>query len=47
VRDLCLHVDADMIVVDNFSPFAMDGVRLSGKEYVQTSPAASCAAASL
>ncbi|PWN41352.1 UDP-Glycosyltransferase/glycogen phosphorylase [Ceraceosorus guamensis] len=46
VRDVCIETKADMIIVDNFSPFAMDGVRLSGLPYIQTSPAAACAAAS-
>ncbi|CAD6945333.1 unnamed protein product [Tilletia controversa] len=45
VRDVCLEVAPDMIIVDNFSPFAVDGVRLSKRKYMLSSPGAACAVA--
>ncbi|KAK0540092.1 hypothetical protein OC835_000012 [Tilletia horrida] len=45
VRDVCNEVRPDMIIVDNFSPFAVDGVRLSKQPYIISSPGAACAVA--
>lgn len=43
IRDLIEQIDADMVVVDNFSPFAVDGARLSKRPFIETSPGASSA----
>lgn len=46
IRDLIESLDPDMIIVDNFSPFAVDGVRLTKRAFIETSPAAASAVAS-
>lgn len=38
VRDYVEKFDADMIIVDNFSPFAVDGVRLTKRPFIETAP---------
>ncbi|WFD30648.1 hypothetical protein MSPP1_001669 [Malassezia sp. CBS 17886] len=43
VRDAIDMLDPDMLIVDNFSPFAVDGVRLTKRPFIQTSPGASSA----
>jgi len=46
IRDLCEKLDADMLLVDNFSPFAVDAARLTKRPFIETSPGASSAVAS-
>lgn len=46
IRDLVEALDPDMIIVDNFSPFAVDGVRLTKRPFIETSPGAAAAVAS-
>lgn len=46
IRDLVESLNPDLIIVDNFSPFAVDGVRLTKRPFVATSPAAASAVAS-
>lgn len=38
VRDAIESYDADMVIVDNFSPFAVDGVRLTKRPFIETAP---------
>lgn len=38
VRDAVDALDPDMIIVDNFSPFAVDGVRLTKRPFIETAP---------
>ena len=45
IRDFIESLNPDMIIVDNFSPFAVDGVRLSKRPFIETSPGASSAVA--
>ncbi|PKI84343.1 hypothetical protein MVES1_001538 [Malassezia vespertilionis] len=46
IRDLIGEHNPDMIITDNFSPFAVDGVRLSKRRFIATSPGAASAVAS-
>lgn len=46
IRDLIESLDPDMIIVDNFTAFAVDGVRLSKRPFIETSPGAAAAVAS-
>ncbi|KAK0547803.1 hypothetical protein OC846_003831 [Tilletia horrida] len=41
VRDLANDINPDMIIVDIFSPFAVDGIRLTKRPYICSSPGAS------
>lgn len=45
IRDLIEVQDPDLVIVDNFSPFAVDGVRLTKRPFIETSPGASSAVA--
>lgn len=45
IRDLIIQHSPDLVIVDNFSPFAVDGVRLSKRPFIETSPGASSAVA--
>lgn len=46
IRDLIESLDPDMILVDNFSAFAVDATRLTKRAFIETSPAAASAVAS-
>lgn len=46
VRDLVEQVDPDLLVVDNFSPFAVDGIRLTKRPFIETAPGAVSSVAS-
>ena len=43
MRDMIHAIDADMVIVDNFSPFAVDGARLSKRPFIETCPGAASA----
>ena len=43
VKNMIESVDADMVIVDNFSPFAVDGARLSKRPFIETCPGATSA----
>ena len=43
IRDIVEEMDPDMLIVDNFSPFAVDGARLTKRPFIETSPGASSA----
>lgn len=45
IRDLIEKYDPDLPIVDNFSPFAVDGVRLTKRPFIETSPGAASAVA--
>lgn len=46
VRDLVEQHDPHMLLVDNFSPFAVDGVRLTRRAFISTAPGATSSVAS-
>ncbi|KAI3622918.1 hypothetical protein GLX27_004093 [Malassezia furfur] len=45
IRDMIEEQSPDLVIVDNFSPFAVDGVRLTKRPFIETSPGASSAVA--
>ncbi|WFD01273.1 hypothetical protein MYAM1_004035 [Malassezia yamatoensis] len=45
LRDMIERLSPDLTIVDNFSPFAVDAVRLTKRPFIETSPGASSAVA--